>query len=223
MFRKIEVPRRRLADQVYDQVVQAINDGLIGPQDRIVQEKLAEQLQVSRTPVREALLRLEQEGALISSDRGGFSIPVATDREVNELYHARQAIEGHCAAMLALSASSAELDSIKTVIRRAEAGCYLTARAYYDANRDIHRSFVSATRNQFLLEMFDLIWNRGLSFGTFRLMNPETMRSTLQGHELLLKAVESRDSLQASQAMKTHIAEGMKLQLSASSRAFAGT
>lgn len=216
MFRKIEVPRRRLADQVYDQVVQAINEGLIGPQDRIIQEKLAEQLQVSRTPVREALLRLEQEGALVSADRGGFSIPVATEREVEELYHARQAIEGHCAAMLAQNATTEELDTIGKVIKRIEGGSYRNPRAYYDANREIHRSFVSSTKNQFLLEMFDLIWNRGLSFGTFRLMGPDQMRATLTGHVGLLDAVRSGDPFLASSAMKNHVSEGMKLQLSAS-------
>ena len=60
MFQKIEVARSRLADQVYDQILTAINQGMIAPSERIVQATLAEQLQVSRTPIREALFRLEQ-------------------------------------------------------------------------------------------------------------------------------------------------------------------
>ena len=64
MFSAVNQPRKRLADQIYDQIVQAIHKGLITKSDRLVQEKLAEQFGVSRTPLREALLRLEQEGVL---------------------------------------------------------------------------------------------------------------------------------------------------------------
>ena len=98
MFKKIEVTRLRLADQVYDQILHAIENGLIAPADRIVQEKLADELMVSRTPVREALLRLQQEGILTAVDRGGFTIRQATPREIIELYQAREAVEGYCCA-----------------------------------------------------------------------------------------------------------------------------
>ena len=63
-LKSIQPARRRLADEVYDQLVSAIMRREIGPDDWLVQEKLAAEMQISRTPVREALMRLEQEGVL---------------------------------------------------------------------------------------------------------------------------------------------------------------
>ncbi len=214
MFEKIVVQRSRLADQVYDQILSAINSGRIGPSERIVQEKLAEQLQVSRTPIREALFRLEQEGTLVGSDRGGFVIRVATPREVIEIYQARQAVEGFCAGQLHGS-STEKFDQIETVIRVNEAKSHQDDHAYYNANREIHRAFVLANDNHYLLEMFDAMWNRSLSFGTFRLLGADSLRTTLKGHLELLDEIRRGDKTRAEAAMRNHIAQGMELQLKA--------
>ena len=87
-LRSISTQRRRLADEVYDQLVTAIMDREIGPDDRLVQEKLAAELQISRTPVREALLRLEQEGVLATSSRGGFVLHRMEEKTSRRLSHA---------------------------------------------------------------------------------------------------------------------------------------
>ena len=214
MFKKIEVTRIRLADQVYDQILHAIENGLIAPADRIVQEKLADELMVSRTPVREALLRLQQEGILSAVDRGGFIIRQTTRREVMELYQAREAIEGYCCATLASTPEAADLTRIETVIHTNENATLDTVSQYYAANRQIHRAFVEATGNHHLLEMFDAMWNRSLSFQTFRLMKQPQLDLTLTGHLALLEAIRARDPRRAAEAMSTHIRDGMQLQLS---------
>ena len=215
MFKKIEVTRIRLADQVYDQILHAIENGLIAPADRIVQEKLADELMVSRTPVREALLRLQQEGILSAVDRGGFTIRQATPREIIELYQAREAVEGYCCAKLADAADPTDLSRIEALIHTNENAVLETASQYYAANRQIHRAFVQATGNHHLLEMFDALWNRSLSFQTFRLMKQPQLDLTLTGHLVLLEAVRSTDPLLAAQTMSSHIRDGMQLHLGA--------
>ena len=75
----------RLADEVYDQLVAAIVRRDIGPEDRLVQEKLAAEMQISRTPVREALMRLEQEAVLTVSNRGSFKLYQMDDQEIRKL------------------------------------------------------------------------------------------------------------------------------------------
>ncbi len=215
MFQKIDVPSARLADQVYDQIVQAINQGMIAPSERIVQEKLAEQFNISRTPIREALFRLEQEGILVAADHRGFTIRIATPREVTEVYEARQAIEGYCAAVLARNPDMAALDRISAIIDRNEADCFETITDYYAANREIHQALVAATGNKYLLEMFEAMWNRSFSFGIFRLMSPAQLTLTLGGHSEILDAIRQGDPDLAMHTMCAHIVEGQKLQLSA--------
>ena len=93
-LKSIQPARRRLADEVYDELIDAIMRREIGPDDNLIQEKLAAELQISRTPVREALMRLEQEGVLTVSNRGSFQLYQMDDQEVRELYQSRAAVDG---------------------------------------------------------------------------------------------------------------------------------
>jgi DNA-binding GntR family transcriptional regulator len=91
-LKSIVTQRRRLADEVYDQLVEAIMNQQITADDRLVQEKLAAELEISRTPVREALMRLEKEGVLMAAASGGFRLAQMNEDEVKQLYQARAAI-----------------------------------------------------------------------------------------------------------------------------------
>ena len=100
-MQRIKINRPRLAEMVYEQIVSGLQSGEIAPDQRLHQEKLAEVLSVSRTPVREALLRLEHEGLLAPCTNGGFEIRQASPDEVRDIYQTRQAIEGFSAGLIA--------------------------------------------------------------------------------------------------------------------------
>jgi DNA-binding GntR family transcriptional regulator len=213
-FKPIIVQTHRLAEEVYRQILLAISSGSIAPADRIVQEKLAAEFQISRTPVREALLRLEQEGVLATAGRGGFVLRRFTDQDAREIYSARQSIEGYSARVLAEAGDQAAFDRIEQVISTEESRRITTAAEYYEANKAIHRAFVLETGNRYLLEMFDLMWNRSISFHVFAsTMSSSALTASLRGHLDLLNAVHSGDGEIASKAMHEHIAEGLELQL----------
>lgn len=215
MFRQIQTQRSRLADEVYRQILDAIHKGSIGPQERIVQEKLAKEFVISRTPVREALLRLEQEGVLETAGRGGFTIRTTSTEEVREIYQARTAIEGMAARILAELKDPARIAEIRRVIEREEDIKSATTADYFDANRAIHRSIVEQTGNRYLLEMFDNIWNRGVSFHLFAAIEKVDLSKSLGEHMALCDAIESGDPDKAQAAMIAHINDGLDLQLEA--------
>ena len=100
-FKQAPAHQQRLADDIYEQILSAILEGDIVPGERMVQESVAREINVSRTPVREALLRLEHEGIIEGSNRRGFSIRRFTEAEVRELYMAREAVEGYSARRVA--------------------------------------------------------------------------------------------------------------------------
>ena len=214
-FTKINVPRQRLADQVYEQILTALSDGVISPAERIVQESLAEVLQISRTPIREALLRLEREGVLETTARGGWRLRMPPPNEVREIYQAREAIEGRCARLLAAERNAAKFDAIERIIRRNEGSGFANVKSVYEANRQIHRSFVELSGNKYLLEMFDVMWNRSLSFIIFSSMEGESLDRSLSGHIELCHALRIGDPDAAERAMRAHIVDGLELQLSA--------
>ncbi|WP_168797760.1 GntR family transcriptional regulator [Aliishimia ponticola] len=214
-FQSIQPQRRRLADEVYEQLIAAITAGDIGPEDRLVQEKLAADMQISRTPVREALMRLEQEGVLEVSKRGSFRLYRMDDQEVRELYQSRAAVEGQCARILASRQDPADIEALREIVRREEALTESTARAYFEANRKIHRAFVEAAGNRFLLEMFDMIWGKAMAFHLFATIEKIDLAQSLGAHMELVDVIASGDKTQALEVFTDHIHDGFNLQIEA--------
>ena len=214
-FKQAPAHQPRLADDIYEQILSAILQGDVVPGERIVQESVAREINVSRTPVREALLRLEHEGIIEGSNRRGFSIRRFTEAEVRELYMAREAVEGYCARRVAALNQADQLTAIEVAISRESTVDPSDLRAYFDVNRMIHRTIVEQAGNLTLLGMFDSIWNRGISLPMFALTlsDQDNGHAPLQ-HGKLLEALRSTDPDLAYTVMTDHIQEGLDSQLS---------
>ncbi len=212
-FKSLAQPRKRLADQVYEQIMTAIHNGDITPDDRIVQEKLAEDFCISRTPVREALFRLEQEGILTVARRGGFRIRQFGQDEIRELYEGRCAVEAFAARMLAQRNDKEINDQLRQTIAAAENLTEETVEAYYNANRAIHKAIVEASANRYLLEFFENIWNRSSSLAIFSTIRDTDLSASLGDHMSLVDAIESGNDSFAAEKMITHITDGYRLQI----------
>lgn len=214
-FRSIQPQRRRLADDVYEQLVAAIMRGEIGSDDRLVQEKLAADMQISRTPVREALMRLEQEGVLEVSTRGSFRLYRMDAQEVRELYQSRAAVEGQCARILAVNHTEEDLRFLRETVEREKSVTETTAQAYFEANRNIHRAFVKAAGNRFLLEIFDMIWGKAMAFCLFAAIEKIDLSKSLGAHKELVDVIASGDRTEALERFTDHIQDGFDLQMEA--------
>lgn len=212
-LKSIQPARRRLADEVYGQLIDAIMSREILPGDQLVQEKLAAELRISRTPVREALMRLEREGVLEVSNRGSFSLYQMDDREVLELYQARAGVEGQAARILSVHQTPEILAKLRTVIKREENITEGTARHYFEANRTIHRTFVELAENRFLLEMFDMIWGKARAFHLFATIENVDLTQSLGNHLALVDAIEKGDKTETLELFTAHIQDGFDLQL----------
>ena len=212
-LRSIHPARRRLADFVYDELVDAIRRREIGPDDLLIQEKLAAEMQISRTPVREALMRLEQEGVLEASNRGSFKLYRMGDDEVKELYQSRAAVEGQAARILAVRQDPKGIAELRDLIRREEEVKGDDARTYFEANRNIHRAFVERAGNRFLLEMFDMIWGKAMAFQLFAAIENVDLSKSLGDHQQLVDVIESGDKTEALEAFTRHIQDGFDLQM----------
>ena len=214
-LKSIKQERPRLADMVYNQLLEAIRTGAISDDERLVQEKLADEMQISRTPVREALLRLEQEGILVVSKRGGFQVYRMSHNEVHELYQARAAIEGQAVRILASKVDMKKMRDLRALIEKEENISSPSIEAYFTANRNIHRKIVELSNNRYLLEMFDNIWNRGVSYNLFAAIAKIDLAKSLGDHLKLVDAIETGNPTIAVEAIVDHIAHGFDLQIEA--------
>ncbi|KMW59201.1 Transcriptional regulator, GntR family [Candidatus Rhodobacter oscarellae] len=212
-LKSIQPARRRLADEVYDELVDAIKRREIGPEDNLIQEKLAAEMNISRTPVREALMRLEQEGVLTVSNRGTFRLYQMDDDEVKELYQSRAAVEGQAARILAVRNDPSEIAMLREIVSREEGLNDHSARAYFEANRAIHRSFVELAGNRYLLEMFDMIWGKAMAFQIFATIENVDLSLSLGEHMALVDVIATGDRTEALEEFTRHIQAGFDLQM----------
>jgi DNA-binding GntR family transcriptional regulator len=203
---------RSLSTRAYDSIAGAVLDGSIGPGDRMIMDTLAERLQVSRTPIRDALQRLQQEGLIVPVGKRGYVIREIGDEEVAQIYATREAIEGHGALLLAgLSDRVARVARVEATIDIAEASHDGSMAASWLANRSIHRAIVQMVGNGYLLKAFDALWADSVAAVAYaqryRVDNePNTLRAE---HLDLLAALRKASPTTARSAMVSHIRDGL--------------
>ena len=186
---------------------------MIGLDDTLVQEKLAKEMQISRTPVREALMRLAQEGVLEVSSRGSFKLYKMDEAEVRELYQSRAAIEGQCARILAVHHSAEDIQYLRKTVEHEENIASPTVRAYFEANRNIHRAIVERASNRFLLDMFNMIWGKAQVFPLFATIEKVDLSKSLGDHMSLVDVIATGDRTEALETFINHIQDGFELQM----------
>lgn len=198
-----------LGSEVYERLLDSLIEGRLKPGDRLVMDRLAEQMDVSRTPVRDALHRLYREGIIEPAGRRGYLVREPNERDTNDFYIARMAIEGHAASHLAAGAPDA-LTRLRALLAQIASTPRDSTRASLDINRQFHRSIVEATENDYLLDMFDAIWNQSrtaLTYSHFAAANPA---QDFKGeHEDLLNAFDGADPDNARAAMIAHTRSGL--------------
>ena len=209
MFSRLTRSRTRLADDVYEQILSAILSGEIVPGERLIQENIASQIDVSRTPVRAAFLRLEREGVLETAGRGGFQIRNITEQEIQDLYLAREAVEGFAAKLLAGALSQEQVQNIEAAVRSEISLNSTHKEEHFHANRNIHRTIVAQAGNGILLDMFDSIWNRGISIRSFSAYRIPDDTDNREQHLELLDQIKLGPTVEAEHAMVAHIREGL--------------
>jgi DNA-binding GntR family transcriptional regulator len=221
-FQPLYRPPHRLADSVYEQLLDAIAAGVVPPGVRLVQGAIAEQMNVSRTPVREALLRLEREKILDSVDRGGFVVRAISSDDARQIYQVRQAIEGHAARLVAEGPDpAAAAETLLPLVEATEQWLPTEGlKVAFQRNDALHRGVVAATANPVLVSAFDLVWARAQSFLMYAVLVAVEPVPQAAGtdHRDILRAIAAGDGHKAQETMIAHIAHGLEAQIEALGR-----
>ncbi|WP_433598326.1 GntR family transcriptional regulator [Nocardia sp. CA-135953] len=197
-----------LADVAYERISNAMMTGLFAPGARLVMDQLADQLAISRTPVRDALLRLEREGLIEPTGRRGYVVSAITVEDVEWIYEAREAVEGFSARRVA-EMGPAAIDIVAEAIESVGSAGGGDVRDAFSANLRIHRALVEATGNPVILVLFDDIWQRARGMATFAdyAGHVKPTMSVRDEHLPLLDALRSGPD-EAFTALRGHIREG---------------
>jgi DNA-binding GntR family transcriptional regulator len=205
------------ADRVYQYAKAAILSRRLGAQDLLTEGELAESVGVSRTPVREALLRLQAEGLVrLLPKRGALILPVTAD-EVADVLETRRLVETH-AVRKAITAPATpgvvellghHLDRMREAMRARD------ARGYVEADRDFHDAIVAATGNHILTTLYRSLRDRQLRMGVVNLLEERTgqldpsgaarMKVNIADHERILHAIAAHAIRAGEAAVTAHL------------------
>jgi DNA-binding GntR family transcriptional regulator len=210
-----EDPGHRLAiasvvDQVYSAIRDRITGGSLQRGARIHQEDLADELGVSRTPVREALRRLAAEGLVeMRTNRGARVADVGQD-DMHAAYEARLVIEPGAARLAAQSPAAEPLVRMRAALA-AQRRAIPNVRRSFEANRQFHLALVQASGNAFLVQFVDRLWVARIGEVIYERQSetPERMRLDADEHEQILQAIESGNGRRAESLTRRHLADAM--------------
>lgn len=206
------------AQWVYDRVRQDIRDGKFSVGQRIREDELARTFGVSRTPVREAVSRLQARG-LLELTPFGLAITSLSRLQVRELYAMREILEGSAARFAAQHASPSEIGALYEIAR--EFGRDVTDPARLaQINRELHNAIYEAAHNRYLLRTLDELHDALslLPSTTFGVVGrPE---AAIGEHHRIIEAIEAKDADAAERAARQHIQKAqegrMKMMLNVS-------
>ena len=196
----------------YHRLHEAIRTGHFRPGDRLREIDVASQLALSRTPVREALRKLESDGIVEHRPRIGAVIRTLSTPEVVELYEMRLVLERTAAEMAAKHASAAEIDVLIDLNAQIEASGH-DPQAAAALNQDFHRCIYMATRNRFLLESARALNNALMLLGPTTLDDAARIKTVSTQHAQIIKAISAGDQAAAGTAANIHLQTSLRHRL----------
>ena len=195
----------------YELVLEAIDSGLYKPGDRLVESELAERFGVSRTPVREALQRLETQAILT---RDGRSMVVASldHDQLGELYAVRAQLEGLAAQLAAQHAAPEEIRILQEMVVQ-DQNHVNDPTALARANRRFHRQIHLASHNRYLIRQLESVHRTMALLTTTSLSADGRGEVALAEHKAIVDAIANRDRAAADVALREHISMAYETRL----------
>lgn len=192
------------AQLAYERLVEAIQSGQLTAGSRVREADVAEWLQISRTPVREAMRKLEAEGMLSHMAHVGVVVTEIDSEMVTELYAMREVLEGSAAGLAAQHASEAEIHMLQQIVK-GEKALLNDPDALMRHNREFHDIIYRSAHNRYLLKSLNALHDALVLLGKTTLSAKPRAETSHTEHMAIVKAIIARDQPLAEKLMRTHI------------------
>lgn len=195
----------------YERLLEAIEKGTLRPGDRISVSALAELLDMSRTPVREAVAWLETDGLVVHEPYAGRVVSKLNLQMMNELYEIRQVLEVAAVGMAARNASEAEI-AVLTEMLEYEQSILDKPLERERHNRNFHRAIYRSAHNRYLLKMLASLQPPMLLLGPATEVDAERVESAYREHVELVECIARRDVESAKACISKHLEAGQRIR-----------
>lgn len=203
---------KTLRDWVFECLRTSIISGDLAPGQRIVEADLAKQLDVSKSPVREAILQLKQDGLVIDAPKGrGVVVAPLKPSDVREIYAVREALEGLAVRILAADPQPERLAPLRAAVEKMrQALAENDLRRQFEQDVEFHTALCAATGNRRLQDLFsslrpDLQRIFLFAANAMTLEGTDSAEQTLAEHEQLLQAIAEGNGDRATSLLAAHV------------------
>jgi DNA-binding GntR family transcriptional regulator len=197
---------RTVKKDVVAYLKQAIIAGDLRPGERLVEPLLAEQLKVSRTPVREAIFQLENEGLIERIPYRGAVVASISSRDVSEIYTIKSAIEGLAARLACQSVTPLQIKQLRDLLKQMEAYAKKgDLDQYTDVSRSFHLQIVENADNKWLLDVYRRLDPPIHGLRILALSLPGRPKNSVREHRAILEAIAGRDGEKAEVLTQHHV------------------
>ncbi|WP_300455457.1 GntR family transcriptional regulator [Desulfobacula sp.] len=202
-----------IREKVCTTVRNSVLSGQIAPGERIVEARIAREINTSRTPVREALHMLEREGLLEVIPRVGYRVLTLDKDEIEELCEIRIVNETLAAQWAIDRITPKELKALEENLNKARAGVSNgNPERFVDDDLKFHEILNRASGNKRLFEFCQLLRGYMLRYRMKTLYNAETAIRAIEGHQVILESIKSKNKQAAAVAVRNHL-EWVKLDI----------
>jgi DNA-binding GntR family transcriptional regulator len=199
---------------VFERLKESIISGELAPGSRIIESRLANTLGISRTPIREAIHKLDRAGFLRRLSQGGFTVVSLTRDDVEEAFGIRSILESYAARLAAIKHNEKDLKPLEDKLKEYEA-CLNKGEidALHKINTEFHDMLYALSRSPKLIKMIGDLKDQIYRFRKILLSEAGMARVSDKDHRKMLKAIKSRDPDRVEGLVKEHILRGQKLVL----------
>jgi DNA-binding GntR family transcriptional regulator len=193
------------ADRAYKRIKDMIVTLEMSPGTVIQEHVLKEQLKLGRTPIREALKRLEAENLVIIKPRRGIFVADITITDLTQIYEVRIELETLCARLAAQRATPAFINRMEGLVDEYRAIASSDLSALFAIDRQFHITLAEATQNVFLSRELALFYNLSLRIWYLALNSIQAIDIDVEAHPSILDAIKHQDTILAEERMREHI------------------
>lgn len=195
-----------LREIVFETLREAIINGVLEPGERLMEIQLAEEMGVSRTPVREAIRKLELEGFVVMIPRKGAYVSGISMKDIADVFELRAALEGLAAGLAAERITEEELDQLeRMLVKIGDCVQNNDLEQLIELDTEFHATLFKASRNERLVQITSNLREQVQRFRTTTLSTPGRLKFTLQEHKKIVEAVSERNVELAKALASEHI------------------
>ncbi|MBR2518471.1 MAG: GntR family transcriptional regulator [Selenomonadaceae bacterium] len=208
-----------LRETVCEALRAAIRNGILEPGERLMEVQLAEELGISRTPVREAIRKLEQEGYVIMMPRRGTYVSSVSVNDIKEIFEIRSALESLSTGLAAMRIEPDELEKLRALLTEIEG--HIKRRdidKIVETDIEFHGLLYQVSRNERLVTIISNLKEQLARFRTLSMSYPGRLQETLEEHRAMVEAIAAGNVDAARDAAERHMEQAEETLLKAMRR-----